>query len=301
MSDAINKILVSPPSAVRAPNWQTKILPAGNPYPGYYYDLSTAFGPAIDSATTSWTGMGEPPRTPGLDYYIVGYWEEVPKGAGGNMGENTPGALDLSRYQLAVFYTNVTGRSQAAMIEALPSLTMSESEARAFFASRIKKSFIDLDTKTLTRAGNGKMYEASWHDSTDTQNYWNVQVGIGYLAIGQGKVYTEEAQLRGDPGTIWRYHACRPCENCRDWIVETALNKDCTTDSDCLGGLSGSAGYCVNPKGTASFGKNPAAIITNPGGIAGKGAPGSSCSTAADCGSGLSCMNGACAIPSGPM
>ncbi|PKG32682.1 MAG: hypothetical protein CW742_06850, partial [Methanoregula sp.] len=43
-SDQVNRILVSPPESLRAPNWQTKILPAGNPYPGYYYDISTAFG-----------------------------------------------------------------------------------------------------------------------------------------------------------------------------------------------------------------------------------------------------------------
>jgi hypothetical protein len=304
-SDQVNKILVSPPESLRAPNWQTKILPAGNPYPGYYYDISTAFGPAI-SQTTSWSGMGEPPRTPGLDYYIVGYWEEIPKGKGGNLGEQSADTVDFSKYQLAVFYTNVTGKSQAAMINALPDLTMSESDAKAFFASKIKKSFINLDDKKLTRSGNQKMYEVIWHTSDNTQDYWDVQIGIGYIAIGQGKVYSAESQLQGDPGTIWRYHACKPCENCGNWGVEKTFNKDCTKTTDCLGGLSCSSGYCVDPK-SAGASSSPAPVVTTgmssspaTGGPGNTGAPGSACSTSADCASGLNCKGGTCVVPGGP-
>jgi len=306
-TDQVNNILVSPPDSLRAPNWQTKILPAGNPYPGYYYDISTAFGPAIDSQATAWSGTGEPPRTSGLDYYIIGYWEEIPKGKGGNLGEQSADSVDLSKYQLAVFYTNVSGKSQAAMINALPALTISESDAKAFFASKIKKSFINLDDKKLTRSGNQKMYEVIWHDSGNTQDYWDVQIGIGYIAIGQGQVYSAESQLQGDPGTIWRYHACKPCENCDNWGVEKALNKDCSRDSDCLGGLSCSGGYCVDPKsaGTASASPSAAAVGTSSaaasGGPANTGAPGSACSSGTDCASGLSCKGGICAVPSGPV
>lgn len=303
-SDQVSKILVSPPESLRAPNWQTKILPAGNPYPGYYYDISTAFGPAIDVQTTAWSGTGEPPRTPGLDYYIIGFWEEVPKGKGGNLGEQSADSVDFSKYQLAVFYTNVTGKSQAAMITALPDLTISESEAKAFFASKIKKSFINLDDKQLTRSGNQKMYEVIWHDSDNTQDYWDVQIGIGYIAIGQGKVYSAESQLRGDPGTIWKYHACKPCENCDNWGVEKSFNKDCTKDSDCMGGLACNSGYCMDPKSVTSL---PVTAVTvgsaaaqGTGGPGRTGAPGSACSTSSDCASGLSCKNGICAVPSGP-
>ena len=300
MMTEINKILVTPPDSIRAPNWQTKILPAGNPYPGYYYDLSTAFGPAIDSQKTAWTGVGEPPRVAGLDYYIIGYWEEKPKGISGHMGEKTPDSMDFSQYQLAVFYTNVTGKSQAAMISELPALTMSESDAKAYFASKIKKSFINLDNKELTRSGNQKMYEVIWHDSDNTQDYWDVQIGVGYIAIGQGKIYSAESQLQGDPGTIWKYHACKPCENCDDWTVEKAFNKDCSRDSDCLAGLSCNAGYCVKPGSGQSQSQQNTGQVTTPGSgsISGNG-PGSACKTSGDCASGLSCTNGACSIPGG--
>lgn len=300
MMTEINKILVTPPDSIRAPNWQTKILPAGNPYPGYYYDLSTAFGPAIDSQKTAWTGVGEPPRAAGLDYYIIGYWEEKPKGISGHMGEKLPDSIDFSQYQLAVFYTNVTGKSQAAMIDALPALTISESDAKAYFASKIKKSFINLDNKELTRSGNQKMYEVIWHDSDNTQDYWDVQIGVGYIAIGQGKVYSAESQLQGDPGTIWKYHACKPCENCDDWTVEKAFNKDCSRDSDCLAGLSCSAGYCVKPGSGQSQSQQNTGQVATPGSgsISGNG-PGSACKTSGDCGSGLSCTNGVCSIPGG--
>lgn len=300
MMTEINKILISPPDSIRPPNWMTKILPAGNPYPGYYYDLSTAFGPAIDTQSTAWSGVGEPPRTAGLDYYTVGYWEEKPKGLGGHMGEITPDSMDFSQYQLAVFYTNVTGKSQAAMINALPDLTMSESDAKAFFASKIKRSFINLDDKTLTRSGNQKMYEVIWHDSDNTQDYWDVQIGTGYIAIGQGKVYSAESQLQGDPGTMWKYHACKPCENCDTWAVEKAFNKDCTRNSDCLGGLSCNAGYCVKPgSGQAQPLQSPGQENSPERGSAGGNGPGSVCKTTGDCGSGLSCASGVCSIPGG--
>ena len=299
MLTEVNKILVTPPDSIRPPNWMTKILPAGNPYPGYYYDLSTAFGPALDSQKTEWTGVGEPPRAAGLDYYIIGYWEEKPKGISGHMGENAPDSMDFSQYQLAVFYTNVTGKSQAAMINALPDLTMSESDAKAYFASKIKKSFINLDNKVLTRSGNQKMYEVIWHDSDNTQDYWDVQIGVGYIAIGQGKVYSAESQLQGDPGTVWKYHACKPCENCNDWTVEKTFNKDCSRDSDCLGGLSCNAGYCVKPGAGQSQQQNTGPVITPGSGSMGGNGPGSVCKTSGDCGSGLSCTNGACSIAGG--
>jgi len=290
----INKILVSPPATLNPPNWMTKILPASNPYPGYYYDLSTAFGPAIDTKVTGWSGTGEPPKIAGLDYYTIGYWEEVPKGMGGHMGEQTPDTIDFSRYQLAVFFANVSGKSQAAMINALPDISMSEADAKAFFVSKIKKSFINLDNKALTRSGNHKMYEVIWHDSDNTQDYWDVQIGTGYIAIGQGKVYAAESMLQGDPGTIWKYTACKPCENCDDWTVEKAFNKDCSKDTDCLGGLSCNAGYCVKP------GQGQPAQTTPQGtGAQGGKGPGSTCKTAGDCDSGLSCTGGVCTVPGG--
>lgn len=293
MNTVIDNVLVSPPQSTPPPNWMTKVLPAGNPYPGYYYDISVAFGPAIDAQkAVAWSGEGEPPRTPGLDYYTVGFWDEQPRGGGATLGMQSPESLDFSRYQLAVFYTNVSAPSQAAMINSLPDLTMSEAEAKAFFASKIKKSFINLEGKTLTRTGP-KMYEVRWHDSEKTQDYWDVQIGIGYIAIGQGKVYTDESLLQGDPGTMWRFHACRPCANCANWTIETVYNKDCTEDFHCLGGLSCSGGYCVKP-GTGA----PMAGGSSGGSSTPKG-PGSPCSTAADCGSGLSCKNGICSIPMG--
>ena len=298
MGAVIARTIVNQPLSTPPLNWMTKILPAGNPYPGYYYDLSVAFGPAIDAQKgIAWSGEGAPPVAPGLDYYTVGFWEEVPKGNGGRMGEATPDSIDLSHYQLAIFYTNVTGASQAAMINALPNLAMSEAEAKAFFASKINRSFINLDNKVLTRSGNNKMYEVIWHDSDNTQDYWDVQIGTGYIAIGQGKVYTAESQLAGDPGTVWRYHACKPCANCNDWAVENSFAKDCTKNSDCLGGLSCQAGYCIKPI--------PGLVTTSgttggaPGGSQqGKG-PGSSCSSAGDCDAGLSCTGGVCSVPGG--
>jgi hypothetical protein len=201
--------------------------------------------------------------------------------------------MDFSRYQLAVFFTNVTGKSQAAMIAALPPLTMTEAEAKAFFASKIRRSFIDLGGRTLSRSGNNRMYEVRWHDSDDTQDFWDVQIGTGYIAIGQGKVYSAESALQGDPGTMWQYTACRPCGNCDDWTTGQALNRDCSRDDDCLGGLSCSGGYCVKP------GAGQAAQATTPKGSPGGKGPGAACSTAADCDAGLSCTNGACSVPMG--
>jgi hypothetical protein len=292
----INKILVSPPATLNPPNWMTKILPASNPYPGYYYDLSTAFGPAVDTKVTGWSGTGEPPKIAGLDYYTVGYWEEVPKGMGGHMGEQTPDTIDFSRYQLAVFFANVSGKSQAAMINALPDLSMTEADAKAFFASKIQKSFINIEDKALTRSGNHKMYEVIWHDSDNTQDYWDVQIGTGYIAIGQGKVYAAESMLQGDPGTVWKYTACKPCENCEDWTVEKAFNRDCSKETDCLGGLSCNAGYCVKP----GQGQGQPAQTTPQGtGAQGGKGPGSTCKTAGDCDSGLSCTGGVCTVPGG--
>jgi hypothetical protein len=219
------------------------------------------------------------------------------------MGEQSADLMDLTQYQLAVFYTNVTGKSQSAMINALPDLTMSEANAKAFFASKIKSSFINLDNKALTRSGNGKMYELIWHDSDNTQDYWDVQIGTGYIAIGQGKVYTAESQLQGDPGTIWKYHACKPCENCENWGVEKTFNKDCSRDSDCLGGLSCNAGYCMKagalksqPQPGQGQAGAPGSGSTGSGTTGGNG-PGSACKTIGDCASGLSCRNGACSIP----
>jgi hypothetical protein len=287
----IERALVAPPASFPAPNWMTKILPADNPHPGYYYDLSTAFGPAVDTGAAAWSGEGQPPLTKGLDYYTVGYWEEIPKGQGGRMGEQSPAGVDLAQYQLAIFYANVSAPSQAGMISALPDLTMSGSEAKAFFASKIKPSFIDISGRTLTRTGP-KMYEVRWHDSDNTQDYWDVQIGTGYIAIGQGRVYTEESLLAGDPGTMWRYHACRPCENCGNWMTEQAFNKDCTQNADCLGGLACNNGYCVPPgQGTSQ---------PSGGGAAGNKGPGSPCTTAADCGTGLSCKSGVCSAPGSP-
>jgi len=286
----IERSLVSPPGTFPPPNWMTKILPAGNPHPGYYYDLSTAFGPAVDAGKSGWSGEGQPPITKGLDYYTVGFWEETPQGLGGHMGEQSPAGIDLAQYQLAIFYANVSAPSQAGMISALPDLTMTESEAKAFFASKIKKSFIDLTNRALTRTGP-KMYEVRWHDSGNTQDYWDVQIGTGYIAIGQGKIYTDESLLQGDPGTMWRYHACRPCADCDIWMTERTFNKECTKDTDCLGGLSCNKGYCV-PPGQGSSQQS--------GGAAGVKGPGSPCTTAGDCGTGLSCTNGVCSVPAGP-
>jgi hypothetical protein len=138
------------------------------------------------------------------------------------------------------------------------------------------------------------MYEVIWHDSDNTQGYWDVQIGTGYIAIGQGKVYQAESMLQGDPGTIWVYTACKPCENCGDWTVETAFNKDCSSSADCLGGLSCNGGYCVKPGMV-----QPAQTTPQGTGAQGGKGPGSTCKTAADCDTGLSCTGGVCTVPGG--
>jgi hypothetical protein len=290
MKAVIDSALVNPPEEIHEVNWMTKILPANNPYPGYYYDISTAFGPAIDEAVTKgqeWSGEGEPPMVAGKFHYSFGFWDEVPKGKGAALGQETPESMDFSKYQLAIFYTDKTG-SQDSMINALPPLAMTESEAKEFFYSVFKKSFISLDQKTLAKKGT-KFYEVQWKDSDKTNDYWDVQIGEGYITIGQGKVYSEESSLAGNVGTVWLYTGCRPCAGCEEWTKETAFNKDCTENSDCKSGLSCNGGYCV--ESAPDQGAQPAQ--------SGGGGPGSSCSTSGDCGSGLSCKNSVCSIPTG--
>jgi hypothetical protein len=289
MKAVIESALVNPPETIRYLNWMTKILPARNPYPGSYYDLSIAFGPAIDDSPVAWSGSGEPVMVPGKEHYSFGVWDERPKGAGAELGEETPESLDFSRYQLAVFYANVSGSNQYAMISALPDITMSESEARAYFYRIFKKSFLNLDNRQLVKTGP-KMYEAMWHDSSDTQGYWDVQIGTGYIAIGQGRIYQEESKLHGDPGTQWLYHGCKPCASCLDWTQPQSLNNECAKNADCLGGLACNGGYCMAP-GT---GAAPTQSVKQGG-----GAPGTSCGSDNDCGTGLSCQNTVCTIPQG--
>jgi hypothetical protein len=289
----VDSALVNPPANISNMNWMTKILPSGNPYPGYYYDISTAFGPAIDAIIgQSWSGEGEPPIGQGF-HYSFGYWDEVPKGKGATMGQETPETIDFSKYQLAVFYTNTSG-SQDKMISSLPALTMTEAEAKTYFYSVFKKSFLNVDQKTLSKKNN-KFYEAQWKDSEKTNDYWDVQIGEGYIAIGQGKVYSDESALAGNVGTIWMYTGCRPCDKCDTWPSTTALNKDCTTNADCKSGLSCSGGYC----GTFAS-QAPSTIPSGTGGPpSGTGAPGSPCTSDASCSSGLTCKNSVCAAPTG--
>lgn len=295
MQALIGYIVVSAPESIVPPVWMTKILPADNPYPGYYYSLSAAFGPAVEAQRgVVWSGEGEPPRTPGLDYYIVGVWDEKPKGGGATLGSETPQSLDTSKYQIAVFYTNISAPTQSAIIGSLPKLKMSEAEAKVYFYSIIKKSFINIDDRRLNRAGN--MYEVRWHDSDNTQDYWDVQIGEGYIAIGQGKIYTAESMLERDPGTIWLYHACRPCLKCEEWTVENLFNKDCSGSSDCMGGLSCNGGYCVKPGADTSISDSRPALGEGMDKGINRG-PGSSCSIGSDCGSGLLCSNDVCTIP----
>jgi hypothetical protein len=286
MKTVIDNAVVNPPEEIHEVNWMTKILPAGNPYPGYYYDISTAFGPAIDEAVVKgqeWSGEGEPPMAEGKFHYSFGFWDEVPKGKGATLGQETPESIDFSKYQLAIFYTDQSG-AQDKMISALPSLTMTEAKAKEFFYSVFKKSFINIDQKTLIKKGD-KFYEAKWKDSDKTNDYWDVQLGEGYIAIGQGKVYSEESSLAGNVGTVWLYTGCKPCQGCDEWTKGTVLNKDCTQDSDCRSGLSCNGGYCV--KGTEVQGAES------------QGGPGAKCTTSSNCGSGLSCKNSVCSIPTG--
>jgi len=308
MSSVMNAALVNPPAQARGINWMTKTLPSGNPFAGTYYVIGTAFGPGVDE--TGWNGEGSPQYTAGKMYCTFGYWDSVPKGKGATFGLETPATFSADKYDLMVFCANFSAPSQAAMAAALPSLTMSEEDARQYFYSIIKKSFINIDGKTMTKTGN--MYQLMWKDSPTSHDQWEVQIGTGYINVGQGAVnygeteYIMSTQVK-DPGTRWTYHACRPCMNCGKWTEDIVLNKDCTKDSDCLGGLSCSGGYCVDPKsvqGTSSSASTAvttgAAAMQGTGGPGNTGAPGASCSASTDCASGLTCKSGVCAAPSGP-
>lgn len=307
MGDVMNTALVNPPAQARGINWMTKTLPAGNPFAGTYYVIGTAFGPGVDE--TGWQGEGAPQYTAGKMYCTFGYWDSTPKGKGATFGLETPSTFSTDKYDLMVFCANFSAPSQAAMAAALPPLTMSEEEARQYFYSVIKKSFISIDGKTMTKTGN--MYQLMWKDSAASHDQWEVQIGTGYINVGQGAVNYGETEyimsMQGkDPGTRWTYHACRPCMNCGKWTEDTVLNKDCSKDADCLGGLSCSGGYCVDPKSagiSSSMSQNVAAGTTSVQGTSGSGntgAPGSACSASSDCASGLSCKGGTCAVPSGP-
>jgi hypothetical protein len=287
MMAIMGRVLAEPPSAIRALNWATKILPADNPHPGYYYVLSTAFGPAIDGAT--WSGFGEPVMAAGEEYTTVGFWDYVPKGSGATLPDQTPQTMDFSRYGLSIFHARQWGKSQSALIESLPPVTMTHEQARAYFSTVVNRSFLNIDSRPLHSAGP-KIYQTEWHDSGDPQSYWTVQIGEGFISVGQGQPYQDEAMLQGDPGTRWIYHGCQPCVNCQEWTKETILNRDCTGDGDCQGGLGCRGGYCMKGTGTAS----------TPGGPSGTGAPGSPCTGATSCAAGLSCSGGVCTIPGGP-
>jgi hypothetical protein len=290
MKTVINNALATPLADLHEVNWMTKILPSTNPYPGYYYVLSCAFGPAVDDAITAgpgggWSGEGEPPLKEGEFHYSFGIWDEISKEKGATLGTETPAGLDFSKYQLAIFYTNQKG-SQDQMINALPPLAMSEAQAKEYFYTVFKKSFVNLDQKTMSNKG-GKFYEAVWHDSDKTNDYWDVQIGEGYIAIGQGKVYTAETALAGNVGTTWVYTGCKPCVGCEEWTKGTALNHDCTADANCKTGFHCANGYCdLGAPGSSTGGS-------------GTGKPGSPCSSAANCDSGLSCTNSVCTAPAG--
>lgn len=305
------KVLVNPPSTVRGVTWMTKILPMTNPFPGYYYTIGTAFGPATEG--TMYSGEGRPSLRAGEYYCSFGFWESVPVGKGARMAAMTPDTLDLSQYDLTIFYTNVAGDSQYDVIQALPPLTMSEDQARAEFYSVFRKDFLNIDGRTMTREGD-RLYQIAWNDSLASKDYWVVQIGTNYLAIGQGKVNYEESELAkktrgGDPGTMWIQHSCRPCNSCLGWTDEKEFNKYCSKDSECLGELSCQSGYCLTPpEGQTSaptlvtIAATVAPIVSPAAERAGNtGAPGSVCSSGTDCASGLSCKNGICAVPSGPV
>ncbi|MDD1653131.1 MAG: hypothetical protein LUQ64_01155 [Methanomicrobiales archaeon] len=287
MVAVMNRALADPPPTIRALNWATKILPADNPHPGYYYVLSTAFGPAIDGA--KWSGTGEPVMAAGEEYTTVGFWDYAPKGSGATLADQAPGTMDFSRYGLSIFHARQWGTSQAALIDSLPPLTMTPDQARSYFYTVVNHSFLNIDAHPLHAAGP-KIYQAEWHDSADPQSYWTVQVGEGFVSVGQGKPYQDEAMLRGDPGTRWIYHGCQPCVNCQEWTKEAVLNQDCTRDADCQGGLACRGGYCMKGTGTTSA----------TGASAGTGAPGSPCTGTDGCAAGLSCTGGICTIPGGP-
>lgn len=301
------KVLVNPPSTVRGVTWMTKILPMTNPFPGYYYTIGTAFGPATEG--TMYSGEGRPSLRAGEYYCSFGFWESVPVGKGARMAAMNPDTLDLSQYDLTIFYTNVAGDSQYDVINSLPSLTMSEDQARAEFYSVFRKDFLNIDGKTMTREGD-RLYQIAWNDTPSSKDYWVVQIGTNYLAIGQGKVNYEESNLAkktmgGDPGTMWIQHGCRPCNSCLGWTDEKEFNKYCSKDSECLGGLSCQGGYCLTPLEGQTITPTlvtTAATIASPAieGSGNTGAPGSACSSGTDCASGLSCKSGICAVPSGP-
>jgi hypothetical protein len=308
LKSVIDRVMVNPPSSVRGVTWMTKILPTTNPFPGYYYTIGTAFGPATEG--TMYSGEGKPALTPGQYYCSFGFWESVPAGKGAAMAAMNPDTIDLSRYDMTIFYTNVAGDSQYDVIQALPELTMTEEQARAEFYKVFRKEFLNIDNRIMTREGN-RLYEIAWNDSPSSKDYWVVQIGTGYIAIGQGKVNYEESELAkktmgGDPGTMWIQHACRPCNSCLGWTDEKEFNKYCSKEGECLGGLSCSGGYCVDPKSAAaSSSSSPAAPTGAPadqgaGGPGNTGAPGSSCSGSTDCASGLTCKVGVCAVPGGP-
>ncbi len=307
MGTVMSSALVDPPAQARGINWMTKTLPAGNPFAGTYYVIGTAFGPGVDE--TGWNGEGAPQYTAGKMYCTFGYWDSVPKGKSATLGLETPSSFSTDKYDLMVFCANFSAPSQAAMTAALPTLTMSEQEARQYFYSVIKKDFINIDGKTMTKTGN--MYQLMWKDSPASHDQWEVQIGHGYINVGQGAVNYGETEyvmsLRGqDPGTRWTYHACRPCMNCGKWTETSELNKDCSQASDCTGGLSCSGGYCVDPKSAGSSSSSAAPATTGgsapsgAGGPGNTGAPGASCSAVTDCASGLACKGGVCAPPSGP-
>jgi len=145
-----------------------------------------------------------------------------------------------------------------------------------------------------------------WKDSPASHDHWEVQIGHGYINIGQGAVNYGETEyvmsLRGqDPGTCWTYHACRPCMNCGKWTETTELNKDCVQSSDCMGGLTCSGGYCMDPKLAGSSASPAIPAPSKEIALSGSGAPGASCNSPNDCASGLACNGGVCTIPSGPV
>lgn len=305
MGEVMNRVLVTPPTEARGINWMTKTLPAGNPFAGTYYAIGTAFGPGVDA--TGWQGEGAPQYSAGKFYCTVGYWDSTPKGRGATFGSETPASFSTDKYDLTIFCANFSARSQAAMAAALPALTMSEDEARQYFYSVINRSYLNIDGKPMVKTGN--MYQLMWKDSAASHDQWGVQIGTGYINLGQGEVNFQETEyvssMQGrDPGTQWSYHACRPCMNCGKWTEDTVLNRDCSEDADCPGSLSCNGGYCVDSTSVQGSSATPVTTGTaaqmGSGGTGRTGAPGSSCTTATDCASGLSCTGGVCTIPSGP-
>lgn len=151
---------------------------------------------------------------------------------------------------------------------------------------------MNLDQKTLVKKSD-RFYEAQWKNSDKPIDYWDVQIGEGYIAIGQGKVYSDESALAGNVGTIWIYHSCKPCEKCDNWKQGIKLNLDCTANSDCKSGLSCNGGYCMKCSANECQGESSSQTSSQGNG------PGSSCKTDNDCSAGLSCKNLVCSIPIG--